>query len=259
MTLHRVPANLPHSSAHPGWLLLPLCLALGSGHPLRATHQEPSLSGSQTAPPASSALMRWWRGLGRHHLAIQTDGPVTRITEAGWGRPDRVYQVTRNSDGHSLESFAENGMARPVTDEVRRWAEAIQAAHASTPVPPAPPAPPEPPPPPPVPVFSQSEAGQSLLRVLQQDTRLRALLGSPISLDALLKGSTTSWGPGEPHGFRLFSPTGGATMDVAVSLHGPKGSASLRAIGERRGGDWTYSRLEAQPGQGGAPINLLSK
>jgi hypothetical protein len=85
------------------------------------------------------------------------------------------------------------------------------------------------------------------------------MLGSPITMDAKAKGSITTWGPGEPHGLRLFSSKGGAEADLTLFLYGPKGSALLHAQSERKGTDWSFSKLEAQSSQGGPLLNLLSR
>ena len=236
---------------HQGWLLLPLCLALGASLHLQAMPQQ---TPGQATPPSSSALMRWWNGLGRHHMDVKTDDKGTLITESGWGIPERVYRITRDADGHVKETYAENGKAKPVDDAVHRWAEAtLQASNRPIPVPPAPPAPPAPP------TFGQSEAGQAVLRAIQNDSRLIAQLGAPLNLDAQIKGSITTWAPGEPHGLHLYSPTGGAKADVTVAIHGPKGSAMVRAVGERKGREWSFSRLEVQPENGGSRLNLLTR
>lgn len=243
-----------------GWLLLPLFFAASSSLPLQARPQQAAGAQSNQAPPPSSALMRWWKGLARHHVDVKEGDQGSFITESGWGIPERVYRITKDAEGRSHESYTENGQAKPVDEVVRRWAEAtIQASHRSAPVPPEPPIPPVPPLPPTPPAFGKSETGQTFLRAIENDPRLANLLGSPLSVDELTRGSVTTWAPGEPHGFHLFSPTGGAKADVLASIHGPKGSAHLRAIGERKGTAWTFSRLEAQPSQGGARLNLLAK
>jgi hypothetical protein len=107
--------------------------------------------------------------------------------------------------------------------------------------------------------FAPGEAGQAALQRVQNDSRLIALLGTPIVMDAKAEGSLTTWGPGEPHGWALFSARGGAAAHLTLFLHGPSGAALLHAKGERQGAEWTFSRLEAQSSQGGPLLNLLAR
>jgi hypothetical protein len=192
---------------------------------------------------------------------VQTDDQGTLITETGWSGPERVYRVVKDAEGRTHESYRENGQPRPVDEAVRRWAEAtLLASRWKPPMPPVPPQPPPPPPAPPTP------SGESLLEPAgaafgraQAEARLIALVGTPITREPQVRGSIRTWGPGEPHGFHLFSPAGGARTDVTLVLHGPRGSALLHAQGERRGSEWHFSRLEAQPSLGGPPLNLVTK
>jgi len=237
---------------------LTLTLALGAGMGLQASVREtPGQAAPQTLPESSSALQRWWRSLSKPRVSVQADDQGTLIVESGWGRPERVYQVVKDAEGRTHESYRENGQLRPVDEAVRRWADATVRASQQTP--PIPPVPPIPPPPPPMPTFGPGEAGQAALDKVQGDPRLRALLGTPIAMDAKAKGSLTTWAPGEPHGLHLFSPKGGAKADLTLFLHGSKGSALLYLRGERSGSRWSFTRLEVQSNQGGPPLNLLSQ
>lgn len=232
--------------------LLVLALLLGTTSFLQA--------GIPPSAEPPSALMRWWNHLARHRVQVQTDEQGTLITESGWGGHDRTYQRARDAEGRTRESYWEKGQAKPVDENVRRWVDAtLLGAHQQPPAPPDPPAPPTPPVPPPPPIFRAGEAGQAALNQVQNDPRLLALVGSPISLDPKAKGSLTTWAPGEPHGWHLFSPTGGAKAVLTLFLSGPRGGALLHVVGERKGSTWTFSRLEAQSNQGGPQVNLLSR
>jgi hypothetical protein len=83
-------------------------------------------------------------------------------------------------------------------------------------------------------------------------------VGTPITLDAKAKGFRTTWAPGEPHGWTLFSAKGGEKADLTLFVYGPSGAAHLHAVGQRTGTEWTFSKLEAQPSQGGPLLNLLA-
>lgn len=229
--------------------LLPLAVILCSGLCLHAAPQPPL--------EPSSGLMRWWRSLARHQVHVQTDDQGTLITESGWGGLDRTYQTAKDAAGRTHEGYWEKGQAKPVDAAVRSWAETM--IRESRQVPPIPPVPPLQPVPPVPPTFTPGEAGQAALQRVQDDPRLIAMLGSPITMDAKAKGSITTWGPGEPHGLRLFSLKGGTEADLTLFLTGPKGSALLHARSERKGAEWSFSRLEAQSSLGGSLLNLLSK
>ena len=238
------------------WLcLLPMALLLGSSLGLQAAPQAPS--------EPSSALMRWWRSLARHQVQVQTDDQGTLITESGWGGRDRTYQIAKDAKGQTHESYRERGQVKPVDEAVRHWAEAmIREAQQVPTIQPLPPLPPvsSVPPAPPVPhAFAPGEAGQEALRSVQNDARLIAMVGTPITMDANAKGSLKTWAQGEPHGLHLFSPTGGAKANLTLFVYGPKGGALLHVEGERTGTEWTFSKLEAQSSQGGPVLNLLSK
>lgn len=232
------------------WLcLLPLALVLCSNLSLQAAPQPPF--------EPSSGLMRWWRSLARHQVHVQADDQGTLITESGWGGLDRTYQVAKDAEGRIHEGYWEKGQAKPIDATVRSWAETlIRESRQGPPIPPVPPPPPAPPVPP---TFTSGEAGQVAMQRIQGDARLIAMLGSPITMDAKAKGSITTWGPGEPHGLRLFSLKGGAEADLTLFLTGPKGSALLHVQSERKGTEWCFSKLEAQSSQGGPLLNLLSK
>jgi len=238
-------------------LTLALALALGTGMGLQSSVQEtPGQAASPTSPESSSALKRWWRSLSKSRVSVKADDQGTLIVESGWGRPERVYQIVKDAEGRTHESYRENGQLRPVDEAVRRWADATVRASQQTP--PIPPVPPVPPPPPPTHTFGPGEAGKAALEKVQGDPRLRALLGTPIAMDAKAKGSLTTWAAGEPHGLHLFSPKGGAKADLTLFLHGPNGSALLYLRGETSGSAWSFSRLEAQSIQGGPRLNLLT-
>lgn len=232
------------------WLfVLPVALLLGSGLELQAT----------PPPKPPSALLRWWRSLARHEVHVQTDDHGTLITESGRGGLDRTYQIAKDAEGHTHESYWEKGQAKPVDEAVRGWADTlIRESRRVPPVPPLPPPPPAPPAPPAPLAFQPGEAGQAALRRVENDARLIALVGTPMTLDARAKGSLSTWGPGEPQGLRFFSLKSGAKADLTLLLNGPKGSAILHAKGRRTGTEWTFSQLDVQPSPGGPQLNLLS-
>lgn len=204
----------------------------------------------------------------------------------------RVYRKGVSLFGKVTETYTEDGRTKPIDADIRQWidhqargaaeagakaetearkaerearkaevemrnaesearrAEAALKGVDAPPPPPAPPAPPEPP------TLKESAPCRQALAQAQGDTRLQALLGSPIAVGSEIKGSMTSWGPGDVQAFFGLLPTG-SKAELQIPVSGPKGSATLHASGKLVRDTWTFSRLEAVSAQGHR-LNLLT-
>lgn len=150
----------------------------------------------------------------------------------------RVYRQRRSLLGKLSETYTENGQSRPIDPAVRQWverqvrlgAEAGARAEAEA-------------------RRAEAEAGRS------EDARLQSLLGSPIAIEGEVRGSMSTWGPGDANSFFGLLPAGSKT-ELRIPLAGPKGRATLHATGRLREATWSFSRLEVVPAQGHR-VNLL--
>jgi hypothetical protein len=77
------------------------------------------------------------------------------------------------------------------------------------------------------------------------DARVIELLGDPIEPGLLAGGN-----------INIQNDTGNANL--AIPLSGPKGSATLRVIAEKKGGQWHPSTLEVESADGSTNIDLLA-
>ena len=75
------------------------------------------------------------------------------------------------------------------------------------------------------------------------DARVQEALGTPIEPGWFVSGS-------------IKTETGGGDCDFSIPLNGSKRSASLRVVGTKDGGRWTYSKMLVTPASG-PPIDLL--
>jgi len=92
--------------------------------------------------------------------------------------------------------------------------------------------------------IKSSDIYKGALSRAQNDPRVIAALGSPIKSGFFLSGNVN------------VNNTNG-TADITFPISGPKGKASVHAVGTRDSGGWHYSELTATP-ENGAPINLMS-
>lgn len=251
----------PARTLHPFNWILPVALLVGS---VTAMAQDRSSAAVSAKAEKLTPFRTWMRSLGLSRQIASDDRGIL-ITESSLVGPRRSYQKWKDATGREFEVYQEKGQVKPVDAEVKAWVESALREG----VPPPPPAPPSPPPVPDVPpipslsdsrqAWSDSEWGRAILARVQSDAHLAAMLGSPISMargDGLAHINT--WEKGEPHGFSLFSPTGGMDVELNVSISGPKGAVLLAVKAQKRESEWTFSKLETQPSQGGSCLNLLS-
>lgn len=251
----------PRNSRHLTWIL-PATLLVGSFAAMAQDRPKPAVS--PRAEPLSPFRL-WMRSLGLSRHTISDDRGIL-VTESSLVGPRRSYQKWKDGLGNELEIYLENGQANPIDEGVRGWVETALREGAA-PAPPTPPALPEVPSLPPMPShsdsrqsFSDSEWGRVILNRVQGDGRLAAILGSPLSTPPWEgRVHINTWEKGEPHGFSLFSPAGGIEVELLIPISGPKGAALLAVKVQKRESDWTFSKLEAQPSQGGPRLNLLAK
>ena len=249
---------------HFNWIL-PAALLLGSFTAMAQDRPRPV--GAATSEKLTP-FRKWMRSLGvSRHTSANDQGIL--ITESSLVGPRRSYQKWKDGTGHEFELYLENGQVRPVDEEVKRWVETAlrEGVPPPPPAPPALPAIPEPPAIPSLPSlseahhpWSESDWGREIQKRVQGDARLEALLGSPISMAPWEgRAHVNTWEKGEPHGFALFSSTGGKEVEAKVPIAGPKGAALLRVKAQLGASGWTFSKLEAQPGEGSSRMNLLAK
>lgn len=240
----------PSTPARFRWSLpLGMAVILGSGALLLAQ------TGKPASKPTTGPTLQEDR-----HMALGSNRVITDDSDG----IQRVYHKRTSLLGTVTESYTENGQAKPIDAQVRTWLNRVNTPPPPPPVPPLPaappapagfPAPPAPPAPPDVPSLRDTPVCQAALDQAQRDGRLQALLGQPLVVGTDVKGSMTTWGPGDVHSlFGLLSS--GSKAELRIPVSGPKGSAVLHAKARLRQDTWTFSKLEASPSTGGA-LNLL--
>ena len=75
------------------------------------------------------------------------------------------------------------------------------------------------------------------------DARVQEALGTPIEPGWLMSG-------------KIKTENGGGNCDLSIPLKGSRMSGTLRVVGTRAGGRWTYSKMLVTPASG-SPIDLL--
>lgn len=80
--------------------------------------------------------------------------------------------------------------------------------------------------------MADNAAYRAAVQMAERDPRVAALLGSPIATEGLE-------GP---------SHIDDQTADLSIPLAGPKGSARLHAVGQRKAGAWQFSVLTLDSG-----------
>ncbi len=247
-----IQSTRSNGSLKPAWVL-PATLILGT----LCLVAIPRGGRSSPGPSSASTWGQWWKAPGSN-LKTHSDDQGASILETNWGRPIRSYRRWTDSEGRIQEHYEEQGVAKPVDEQVRSWVDAT-LKQAKPPIPPNPPTPPEPPAPPEPPPFGRTEAGQEILNRVQNDLRLVAMVGSPMQASPTFEGRLHHWGPGEPHGSTLLSRLSGIDVDVSIPVSGPKGAAVVHAKGQFKQGLWTFSVLDARSPQNGTHLDLLSK
>lgn len=91
-------------------------------------------------------------------------------------------------------------------------------------------------------VLKSSDVYQTALTRAKNDPRVVAALGSPIKDGMVPSGKTN-----------VNGPSGDA--DIAIPISGPKGKATLYAVGTKSDGKWAFSKLAVQV-DGGETIDL---
>src|SRR5207302_11441880 len=91
-------------------------------------------------------------------------------------------------------------------------------------------------------VLKTSESYKTALDRAKNDDRVIAALGTPIHEELFPSGKT-----------EVIGSSG--TTNLAISISGPKGKATVYVIGTKSAGEWTFSKLSVQV-EGGEAIDL---
>ena len=84
------------------------------------------------------------------------------------------------------------------------------------------------------------------LATARANEHVKATLGEPVEPGFMLSGN-----------ININGPSGNANL--AIPLSGPKASATLYVVAEKRAGKWEYSTMEVAPEGQGERIDLLAK
>lgn len=93
-------------------------------------------------------------------------------------------------------------------------------------------------------LMRSSEAYTTGLARAQADTRVIALLGTPVEGGRFVLGN-------------IQTSTSSGEASIEFSLEGPRGEARILVEGSRRGGRWTWERMEVVPAGDAPVIDLL--
>jgi beta-lactamase regulating signal transducer with metallopeptidase domain len=155
---------------------------------------------------------------------------------------DRHYVAIVDANGKLTETYAENGVGKPIDAKARRWLTEISRMSVPPPPPPAPPpppppAPPEPPLPPAPPNLADAPAVKEILRLIAADPEVVRTVGAPVtivpdSFDGTLDLSERA--------------SGGGDAELTFKLGGPKGFADVDVEAERVGGRWRILILDVE-------------
>ena len=96
-------------------------------------------------------------------------------------------------------------------------------------------------------VLRDSEAAQAALRESQASTTLIEEIGEPMKMGWFLEG-----------GVNVDAANNSGDADILVPIKGPKGTASVHAIGIREGGVWTMQEMTATVEGTGNTVDLLA-
>ena len=76
-----------------------------------------------------------------------------------------------------------------------------------------------------------SDAYETTVRIAGSDARVQRALGTPVEGGFFVSGNVNV-------------DNGRGTANVEVPLKGPNGKATVHVVGEKNGGEWTYSTME---------------
>ena len=199
-----------------------------------------------------------------------TPGNYREFTATYLADKQRYYRISMDSQGKVEEVYKEDGVVKPVNDQVRGWLDGMSnmSAMSTTALPPLPalpatpatpatlaipamPAmpgmsrPPLPPLPPAPPQVSDSTEFKAMMSAIEADGRLVALTGLPLKAEEKsFHGSIHTWGARDFHIWGIDDPVGGSA-DFVVSFSGPKGRAKVAFKGKTvAGGTWKASKLD---------------
>jgi hypothetical protein len=94
-------------------------------------------------------------------------------------------------------------------------------------------------------ILKSSDVYKIAVSRAESDQRVIAALGTPISEGLVPSGKTNANGPS-------------GEADIAIPISGPKGKATIYAVGTKSGGEWKFSKLAVQV-DGGEMIDLNEK
>ncbi len=94
--------------------------------------------------------------------------------------------------------------------------------------------------------MKSSDVYKEALERARSSAEVKALLGEPIEPGMMVSGN-----------IEVKNDTGKA--DLSIPISGPKGSATIRAVADKKAGKWEYSTLEVVPAGGGKNIDLRTK
>lgn len=93
--------------------------------------------------------------------------------------------------------------------------------------------------------MKSSDAYQLAVTRAKSDPRVVAALGSPIKEGLFLSGNINGTG-------------GSGQTDLTIPISGPKGKATLYAVGTKTAGEWHYTTLTVRVDGTGQAINLVA-
>ena len=137
----------------------------------------------------------------------------------------RYYRISIDARGHPTESYVENGQARAVDANARRWVDHVTKLAAAPPV--------HPPVPPHLPMATMPEH-QALISAIASHPNVRAAVGDPAApTDKPVNGNV-----------RLSGADGDA--DIQIEMEGPKGRSLVAVEAEMQNRTWDLQRVEVQ-------------
>jgi hypothetical protein len=95
--------------------------------------------------------------------------------------------------------------------------------------------------------LKSSDVCREAVEKARNSDAVKAELGEPIDEGFLVTGNVR------------VNTTGTGNANLTIPISGPKGSATIFAVAQRRGGVWNFNRLEVVSSRHGNVINLLAK
>jgi beta-lactamase regulating signal transducer with metallopeptidase domain len=179
------------------------------------------------------------------HIESTTDGKlgpgdVREVTATGFD-VDRHYVARVDANGKLVETYEENGIARPLDAKARQWVAEMGRMSVPPPPPPPPPAPPAapapPPLPPPPPELADSKDIKAIFALVAADAGVARSVGSPIKL---MRNSIDG-------NISIDDDDGDGEATLTFRVVGPKGAAEVEVDAEREDGRWKVQLLEVDP------------